>query len=67
MEGIPLWIVTIVVGGLIGWVASILMRTNAQMGLVANIVVGVVGALIGKWLAASVTTKMTSATLIDRA
>jgi uncharacterized membrane protein YeaQ/YmgE (transglycosylase-associated protein family) len=51
VEGITFWIVTIVIGGLIGWVASILMRTNAQMGLVANIVVGIVGALVGKWLA----------------
>jgi len=41
----------LVVGGIIGWLASIVMKTNAQMGLVANIVVGVIGAGIGGWLA----------------
>ena len=45
------WIVTLVVGGIVGWLASILMKTNAQMGLVANVIVGVVGSLIGFWLA----------------
>jgi uncharacterized membrane protein YeaQ/YmgE (transglycosylase-associated protein family) len=42
---------TLVVGGVIGWVASILMKTNAQMGLAANVVVGIVGAFLGAWLA----------------
>jgi uncharacterized membrane protein YeaQ/YmgE (transglycosylase-associated protein family) len=45
------WIVTLVIGGLVGWVASIIMKTNAQMGLIANILVGVVGSLLGFWLA----------------
>lgn len=36
----------IVVGGLAGWVASILMKTDASMGIVANIVIGVIGALL---------------------
>ncbi len=45
------WIVTIVVGGIIGWLASILMKTNAQMGLIANVIVGIVGSSIGFWLA----------------
>jgi uncharacterized membrane protein YeaQ/YmgE (transglycosylase-associated protein family) len=45
------WIITIVVGGLIGWVASILAKTNAQMGIIANILVGVVGSALGHWLA----------------
>jgi uncharacterized membrane protein YeaQ/YmgE (transglycosylase-associated protein family) len=39
-------IIILIVGGLIGWVASILMRTNAQQGVLLNIVVGVVGALL---------------------
>jgi len=43
------FIVAIIIGGIIGWFASILMKTNAQMGLIANIVVGVVGSLIGHW------------------
>jgi uncharacterized membrane protein YeaQ/YmgE (transglycosylase-associated protein family) len=45
------WIITLVVGGVIGWLASILMKTNAQMGIIANIIVGVVGSTVGFWLA----------------
>ena len=41
-----LWII---VGGVIGWLASIIMRTNAQQGLLMNIVVGIVGALLAGW------------------
>ncbi len=44
-------IVRLIVGGIIGWIASIIMKTNAQMGIVANVVVGVVGMAIGAWLA----------------
>jgi uncharacterized membrane protein YeaQ/YmgE (transglycosylase-associated protein family) len=43
-----LW--AIVIGGLAGWVASMVMNTNASMGLLANIVVGVIGAVIGNLL-----------------
>ena len=43
-------IVWLVVGGVIGWVASLIMKTDAQQGLFLNIVVGIVGALIGGWL-----------------
>ncbi len=39
-------IVLLIVGGLIGWVASIIMRTDAQQGIIMNIVVGIVGALL---------------------
>ena len=45
------WIVTIIIGGIIGWLASIVMKTNAQMGIIANILVGIVGSVIGSWLA----------------
>lgn len=45
------WIITLVIGGVIGWVASLLMKTNAQMGLIANVVVGIVGSWLGFWLA----------------
>jgi uncharacterized membrane protein YeaQ/YmgE (transglycosylase-associated protein family) len=41
----------LVVGGLIGWVASMIMGTNAQMGLLMNIVVGIVGAFLGFFIA----------------
>jgi len=40
----------IVIGGLAGWVASMIMKTDASMGLVANIVVGIIGAIIGNLL-----------------
>jgi len=44
-------IITLIVGGIIGWLASIIMKTNAQMGLLANVIVGIVGSLLGYWLA----------------
>jgi uncharacterized membrane protein YeaQ/YmgE (transglycosylase-associated protein family) len=40
----------LVVGGVIGWLASLVMRTDARQGIVLNVVVGVVGALLGGWL-----------------
>lgn len=46
-------IVTLVIGGIIGWLASIIMKTNAQMGLVANVVVGVIGSWLGAQIAAA--------------
>jgi len=45
------WIVTLIVGGIVGWLASILMKTNAQMGAIANVVVGIIGSSLGFWLA----------------
>lgn len=45
------WLFMIVMGGIIGWLASIAMKTNAQMGIFANIAVGVVGSLLGFWVA----------------
>ena len=44
-------IIAIVVGGIVGWLASIVMKTNEQMGILANIVVGVIGSSLGNWLA----------------
>jgi uncharacterized membrane protein YeaQ/YmgE (transglycosylase-associated protein family) len=44
------FIIWIVIGGLIGWVASLIMRTDAQQGLFLNIVVGIVGALLAGWV-----------------
>jgi uncharacterized membrane protein YeaQ/YmgE (transglycosylase-associated protein family) len=43
-------IVWLVVGGLIGWIASIIMRTDGQQGIFLNVVVGIVGAVLGAWL-----------------
>jgi len=45
------WIVAIVVGGVVGWLASIVAKTNAQMGIIANVLVGIVGSALGHWLA----------------
>jgi uncharacterized membrane protein YeaQ/YmgE (transglycosylase-associated protein family) len=45
------WLISLVIGGLVGWVASMIMKTNAQMGLVANVLVGIVGSFIGFWAA----------------
>jgi uncharacterized membrane protein YeaQ/YmgE (transglycosylase-associated protein family) len=45
------WIVTLVIGGIIGWLASIVMKTNKQMGIIANVIVGVVGSWLGFWIA----------------
>jgi uncharacterized membrane protein YeaQ/YmgE (transglycosylase-associated protein family) len=45
------WIISLIIGGIVGWLASIVMKTNAQMGLVANVLVGVVGSLLGHWIA----------------
>jgi len=39
-------IVTLIIGGVIGWLASMIMKTNAQMGILANIVVGIIGAFL---------------------
>jgi uncharacterized membrane protein YeaQ/YmgE (transglycosylase-associated protein family) len=44
MIGIIVWLV---VGGIVGWLASLVMRTDAQQGVLLNIVVGIVGAFIG--------------------
>jgi uncharacterized membrane protein YeaQ/YmgE (transglycosylase-associated protein family) len=45
------WLYTLIIGGIVGWLASIVMKTNAQMGMIANILVGVVGSSIGFWAA----------------
>ncbi|MEO8063555.1 MAG: GlsB/YeaQ/YmgE family stress response membrane protein [Pseudomonadota bacterium] len=45
--GIILWLV---IGGVVGWLASIVMRRDGSMGVPMNIVVGIVGALLGGWL-----------------
>ena len=40
------FIVWLIVGGVVGWLASLVMRTDAQQGIILNIIVGIVGALI---------------------
>ena len=47
MVNLMVWLV---VGGVIGWIASIVMNTNTQQGIFLNVVVGVVGALVAGWM-----------------
>lgn len=48
--GIILWIIF---GALVGWIASLIMKTDPEQGAVINIAVGIVGAVIGGWLMSS--------------
>jgi uncharacterized membrane protein YeaQ/YmgE (transglycosylase-associated protein family) len=45
--GILLWIIF---GALVGWIASIIMKTDAEQGPLLNIVVGIIGAVLGGWI-----------------
>ena len=45
--GIIIWLIG---GGIVGWLASIIMRRDAQQGILLNIIVGIIGAVIGGWL-----------------
>lgn len=42
-------IIWLIVGGVIGWLASILMKTDGQQGIFLNVIVGIVGAMLGGW------------------
>lgn len=44
------FIMTLILGALAGWIASMIMGKDAQMGSVANIIVGIVGSIIGGWI-----------------
>lgn len=44
------WILAIIMGGIIGWLASIVMKTDAQQGIFLNIIVGGIGSILGRWL-----------------
>ncbi len=44
---IILWVIF---GGIVGWIASMIMKTDAQQGMLLNIVVGIIGAVVGGWL-----------------
>ena len=47
-------VIWLVVGGLIGWLASVLMGTDGRQGIIINVVVGIVGAVVGGWLLSGV-------------
>jgi uncharacterized membrane protein YeaQ/YmgE (transglycosylase-associated protein family) len=44
------FIIWLIVGGLVGWAASIIMRTNAQQGIFLNVIVGIVGAFVAGYV-----------------
>ncbi len=43
-------LIWIIMGGLVGWIASLIMGTDAQQGIILNVVVGIIGAIIGGWV-----------------
>jgi uncharacterized membrane protein YeaQ/YmgE (transglycosylase-associated protein family) len=45
--GIIVWLI---VGGIVGWLASLVMRTDAQQGILLNVVVGIVGSVIASFI-----------------
>lgn len=47
MIGIIVWLI---VGGIVGWLASLIMKRDAQQGIILNVVVGIVGALLAGWI-----------------
>ncbi|WP_291432563.1 GlsB/YeaQ/YmgE family stress response membrane protein [Deinococcus sp.] len=44
------WIITILVGALCGWLASLIMKTDAQQGAIANILIGIVGSILAQFV-----------------
>ena len=44
------FILWLIIGGLLGWIASMVMKTNDKQGIFLNIVVGIIGAVLGGWL-----------------
>ena len=44
------FLIWLIVGGIVGWLASLVMRTDGQQGILLNVVVGIIGALLGGWL-----------------
>jgi uncharacterized membrane protein YeaQ/YmgE (transglycosylase-associated protein family) len=45
------WIIAIIVGGIAGWLASMVMARDATMGIFWNTIVGIIGAIVGGWIA----------------
>ncbi|MEY4651548.1 MAG: hypothetical protein RI884_129 [Pseudomonadota bacterium] len=44
------FLIWLIVGGVVGWLASLVMRTDAQQGILLNVIVGIVGAFIAGWV-----------------
>ena len=49
MEGLG-WIMTLVIGGIAGWIASLFVGTSESQGIILNVVVGIIGAFIGSFV-----------------
>lgn len=45
--GLIIWLI---IGGVVGWLASLVMRTDGNQGILLNVIVGIVGAFLGGWL-----------------
>lgn len=43
------WIVALIVGGVIGWIASKIMKTDRQQGVLLDVIIGVAGSILGKY------------------
>ncbi|TVP59247.1 MAG: GlsB/YeaQ/YmgE family stress response membrane protein [Halomonadaceae bacterium] len=43
-------LIWLIMGGIIGWIASLIMKTEGQQGIIMNVVVGIAGSVIGGWL-----------------
>jgi uncharacterized membrane protein YeaQ/YmgE (transglycosylase-associated protein family) len=50
MEVIMNLIIWVIMGGVLGWLASLVMNTDAEQGVLLNVIVGIIGALLGGWL-----------------
>jgi uncharacterized membrane protein YeaQ/YmgE (transglycosylase-associated protein family) len=44
-------LIALIIGGVVGWLASLIMGADAQMGIIANVIVGIVGSMLGHALA----------------
>lgn len=44
------WIITIIIGAVIGWIASLIMKTDVQQGALWNIIIGIIGSILGRWI-----------------
>ncbi len=44
------FLIYIIFGGIVGWVASLLMHTDGQQGIFLNVVVGIIGSILGAWI-----------------
>ncbi len=46
------FVIWLIIGGIIGWLASLVMKTDGQQGIILNVVVGIIGSFLGGWLIA---------------